>query len=336
MGARIWCHLDMATAAPAPFDPSQLRVGGDLRRLGTEPARERWHCVRRGVWVPAEVWESLTLDQRHQAFVHATVLECHDSEGIVLAAHSAAAIWGLPRIEAWPRQVSVLDPTGAMGGSRYVRPRTAAPVEPVVVRGVQVTPVARTVVDLACTGTLDTALAAADQALRLGLCTRADLEAEVARLAPGARGRVTARLMVDLADGASDSAGESLSRLQMFRANLPRPVLQREFTDDAGIIGRTDFAWRQLIGEFDGRLKYRVPPDATPQEAGDIVWREKKREDRLRRHRRVARWTWATARDTGALARHLIDHGLRPQARSTWIDLGASSRRTSSPPRPRP
>ncbi|MCA1783190.1 MAG: hypothetical protein LC679_13735 [Intrasporangiaceae bacterium] len=319
----------MTSTPPVPFDPSRLRVGADLRRLAIEPARAGWHCVRRGVWVPAQVWSSLNLDQRHQAFVHATVLACRDEDGLVLASHSAAAIWGLPRIEAWPRQVSVLDPQGVMGGSRYVRPRCAAPAQPVLVRGVHVTPVARTVVDLACTGTLDTALAAADHALRRGLCTRADLESEVVLLPPGARGRVTARLMVDLADGDSDSAGESLSRLQMFRANLPRPVLQEEFRDGAGLIGVTDFAWEGLIGEFDGRLKYRVPPDATPEEAGEIVWREKKREDRLRRQRPVARWTWATARNTAVLARHLIGHGLRAEPRSRWIDLGGAARRIS-------
>lgn len=116
----------------------------------------------------------------------------------------------------------------------------------------------------------------------------------------------------------------------MFRANLPRPRLQGSFSDGAGLIGLTDFDWDRLIGEFDGRLKYRVPADATPEEAGEIVWREKKREDRLRRHRPVARWTWATARDTGALARLLIGHGLRPEPRSTWIDLGGGVARRIS------
>ncbi|MFN2318971.1 MAG: hypothetical protein ABR500_04750, partial [Dermatophilaceae bacterium] len=92
----------MTSTPPVPFDPSRLRVGADLRRLAIEPARAGWHCVRRGVWVPAQVWSSLNLDQRHQAFVHATVLACRDEDGLVLASHSAAAIWGLPRIEAWP------------------------------------------------------------------------------------------------------------------------------------------------------------------------------------------------------------------------------------------
>lgn len=325
----MWSARGMAIQAPTPFDPSQLRVGADLRRLGIEPARATWHCVRRGVWVPASVWSELGPDQRHQAFVHATVLECRDTEDLVLAAESAAAMWGLPRIEAWPRRVSVLDPAGTMGGSRYVRPRAAAPVVPVVLRGVRVTPVARTIVDLACTGTLDTALAAADHALRLRLCTRPQLEIEVTDLPARARGRVKARLMVDLADGDSGSAGESLSRLQMFRTNMPRPTLQERFDDHLGLIGFTDFGWEGLIGEFDGRLKYRVPVGATPEQAGEVVWREKKREDRLRRHRPVARWTWTTARSTAAMARLLIDHGLRPEPRSTWIHLGRSSRRAS-------
>ncbi len=110
----------------------------------------------------------------------------------------------------------------------------------------------------------------------------------------------------------------------MFRANLPRPRLQREYRDGQGLIGYVDFDFEGLIGEFDGKIKYRVPPGASPEEAGEVVWREKQREDRLRRHKPVARWVWKTARTSGALARLLINHGLRPQPRSTWFDLGGS------------
>lgn len=312
----------MATLADAPFDPSTLRLGPDLRRLGIEPSRRAWRSVRRGVWVPSSQWALMRAGQRYEALVHATVLQCRTPENVVVAGPSAAALWGLPRIEPWPDHVVVLDAEATMGASRFIRPRHGAPVVPVVLRGVRATPVARTLADLGSSGTLETAVAAADAALRRRLCTIADLTREVAALPPGSKGCVQARLMVDLADGRSGSAGESRSRVQMFRAQLPRPRLQTEFFDDQGRIGFVDFEWEGLIGEFDGRIKYNVPPDATPPEAGEIVWREKLREDRLRRHKPVTRWVWATTKDTSTLARHLMAAGLRPEPRSTWITLG--------------
>lgn len=311
-----------------PFDPSLLRTGHDLRRLAIEPGRSGWHRVRRGIWVPLGTWGALTIDQRYEALVHATVLSCAGDEPVTLAAHSAAVLWGMPSIEPWPGHAILLDPEGRSGSSEHIRLMRAPAVEPRSVQGLQVTPPARTVIDLARRGTLDTTLAAADYALRAQLCTRADLVAEVALIPSGAHGRSTAALAAELADGRSGSAGESLSRLQMFRANLPRPELQREYVDDAGLIGQVDFDLDQLIGEFDGFIKYRVPVDATAQEASRIVWREKKREDRLRRIKQVARWDWTIARGHGALARHLMSFGVKPEPRSTWIDL-APRRRAS-------
>ena len=309
--------------AANPFDPTLLRASGDLQRLGIDPERDGWRRVRRGVWLPGDIWRNLSFDRRYEALVFATVMPCRDRESVVLSEHAAAVLWGLPSIEPWPDRIQVLVPDGVSGPSRHVRSRPGAPVVPVPVRGVQVTPAARTVIDLARWATLDTAVAAADHALRVGLCTRSQLETEAMALAKGARGRATARLVVDLADGLSGSPGESLSRVQMFRANLPRPRLQQQYRDASGPIGYVDFDFAGVIGEFDGRMKYRVPEGAGPAEAGEIVWREKKREDRLRRHKPVARWVWSVARDTGALARLLIDHGVRPEPRSTWIDLGA-------------
>src|SRR5690606_21772370 len=266
----------------APFDPTVLRFGSDLRRLGTEPQREdAWHCVRRGVWVPAQLWAGLTATQRYQALVHATVLSCREPHDLVLAGRSAAAMLGLPSLDAWPWHVTVLAAERVMGPSRYIRPRHGPPTATIVAAGLQVTTAARTVIDLACTTSLDTALAAADHALRERLATHDELSAEAALLQPGARGRVAARLVVDLADARSGSPGESLSRLQMFRSNLPRPQLQREYRDHEGLIGYVDFDLPGLIGEFDGKIKYKVPPGASAQEASEIVWQEKIREDRL-------------------------------------------------------
>lgn len=313
----------MSDRPRALFDPTLLRTGMDLRRLGIEPSRTGWHCIRRGIWLPREVWENLSADQRYEAMVFATMLACREPQDIVLAGHSAAVIWGLPTIGPWPSQVRVLQPGGTSGSSRYVLPLKGAPAAPVMQRGVQVTSVPRTVVDLARLGTLETALAAADFALSQGLCTRTELTAEAATVPRGSRGRTTASLVVELADPLSGSPAESLSRLRMFQANIPRPRLQVEYRDESGLIGYVDFDLGVAIGECDGRSKYRVGPAASPSEASEIVWREKKREDRLRRFKPVARWTWQTAYPPGALARHLLSFGVLPQPRSTWIDLGS-------------
>jgi hypothetical protein len=242
----------------------------------------------------------------------------------IYALESAAAVWGLPRIEAWPSVVRTLVTHGRPRGSAGVRPHRGAESDAVLVHGLRVTSVARTVIDLARTSSLPTAVAAADCALRYGLCTRSQLRAEADAVPGRVRGRPTAGLVVDLADGDSMSAGESLSRVQMFRLGIPRPRLQAKHSDAAGLIGYVDFDWDGVVGEFDGKVKYGIAPDADPEEAARILWREKRREDRLRVDSRVARWTWAIALDKDQLAQVLAAQGVRPTPRVSWFDVGHS------------
>lgn len=309
----------LGAAAPTLFDAGILRRGRDLREAGVEPARGGWHQVRNGVWVHELEWRGLTPDHRHAALVHATAL-CLERERPVFALTSAAAVWGLPRIEPWPDAVRVLVGSVARGrGSSLVRPHVGRPNAGAEVGEMTVTTVARTVVDLARTGSLHTAVAAADHALRHGLCSAGELMAEVDAVPRRVRGRRTARLVAALADPLSMSPGESLSRVQMFRLNLPRPELQREVRDSDGLVGIVDFGWDGVVGEFDGRVKYRVDDATDPREAADVLWREKQREDRLRRQARVARWTWAVALDARRLAAVLAPHGIRPLPVNTWV-----------------
>ena len=321
------CHRGgmLGPDAPTPFDPSVLRHYSALRRSGVDPQRAPgWHRVRRGVWMPAAAWAALTPEQRHAALVHATAMVCDEAPTQVFALESAAAVGGLPRVEDWPPRIRTLVTSGRPRGSIGVRPFVAAPAQPVLLNGVQVTSVARTVVDLARTGSLESAVAAADHALRHGLCSAGDLRAEADAVPARVRGRPAAALVAEFADGDSMSVGESLSRVQMFRLGLPRPRLQVEHIDRLGSIGFVDFDWDGVVGEFDGKVKYRVPPDADPQEAAEILWREKKREDRLRVGSRVARWTWEIALDRDRLGQVLASHGIRPVPRASWLDLGAT------------
>lgn len=95
---------------------------------------------------------------------------------------------------------------------------------------------------------------------------------------------------------------------------LPAPVLQEAFHDRLGLIGYTDFWWpqRNLIGEFDGKGKYRDPLFLRGRTPVQALADEKWREDRLRaRGLRVSRWDWATAVSLPRLRAHLRDAGLR-------------------------
>ncbi len=313
------------------FDPALLRLGRDLRRQGTEPARHRtngkrtYQRVSRGVWVQSDDWRELSPTRQHAALVHGVAL-AGEGDGVIFTRESAAALWDLPRIDPWPNRVH-----GTCTGARF---RSSG----MVVRhvdefglvyrhqGLLVTSPARTVVDLARTGSLANAVAAADRAVRVGSCDKSELWSEARDVPPRSRGRHRGLLLADLVDGRSMSPGESLSRVQMFVLNLLRSDLQVKCEDESGLIGYGDFGWDGVVGEFDGKVKYRVPEGASAQEAARVLWAEKRREDRIRAAgARVARWVYADAVHPERMAQRLAEQGIRPTARNTWFDLGASA-----------
>jgi hypothetical protein len=83
--------------------------------------------------------------------------------------------------------------------------------------------------------------------------------------------------------------------------------------DERGVlVGVTDMVWEEhrLLGEFDGRVKYGrlLRPGEEP---GDAVFREKRREDELRRLTdfSMVRLTWADlyrGAETAARIRRLM------------------------------
>ena len=92
------------------------------------------------------------------------------------------------------------------------------------------------------------------------------------------------QLVVRLADGRSESPGETRTRHLCWRSGLPAPQLQYEVYDAWGrLVGRTDFAWPEygLLGEFDGRGKY-LRGLKQGQSVADVVLAEKAREDLIR------------------------------------------------------
>jgi hypothetical protein len=181
---------------------------------------------------------------------------------------------------------------GKREGETHVHQGRLQDGDVVVIDGIRVTSQAVTACDVARAGTFEQAVAALDDALRGGVAIT-ELHAIAART-PHAAGIGTLRRALLVADGDSESVGESVSRALMEGwKDIPRPALQTEFFDNDGFIGRTDFNWGgKVVGEFDGRVKYLGDMRAG-ERPEDVVYREKLREDRLRSLGiMVVRWVW--------------------------------------------
>lgn len=138
------------------------------------------------------------------------------------------------------------------------------------------------------------AVAAADVALCRGSTTEIQLASFCSRLV-GTKGVDRARRSVRLANRLSESPGESWSAVVIDDLGFPAPERQHEIWDRDGLAGRSDFWWEgsRVVGEFDGRVKYgrESPAGRAPE---DVLWAEKRREDRIRATGvTVARWTAA-------------------------------------------
>ena len=150
------------------------------------------------------------------------------------------------------------------------------------VDGLLVTVAARAVLEAATVLSMEAALVSADSALNREKCTPDELHREFARLNhwPGSQ---HIHVVLHHMDGRAESVGETRGRVLFWRQGLPRPDLQFEVYDGARLVAVTDFVWheKKTFGEFDGKVKYGrlLKPG---QEAGDVVFAEKRREDMVR------------------------------------------------------
>jgi predicted transcriptional regulator of viral defense system len=283
--------------------------------------------IRYGVYVDAALWRDLDRAGRYRLLVRATGLSSR--RAAVISHMSAAAMHGLPTIGAWPKtvHVTVPDATGGSHGQATTRHRHVLPPEVVVIDGLAVTSLRRTLVDVAASTSFLVGVTMIDDALRTemqrveeeerrGLAvvpplTKEDLHAELALVSPR-RGGKHAERAIDFANGLAANPGETLSRVRMFELGFEVPELQVHFF----VEGReywVDYFWRGVrkIGEFDGRHKYTRGVVLGDRDPGDVVWEEKRREDALRRHvNSFSRWDWETAISPRRFYDFLMEQGV--------------------------
>lgn len=283
----------MAVAAgwqPADVD-RELRAG-------------RWTALRRCAYA---MTADLPPDGPTRVAAEVTAAQLTSRHDIVGSHETAALVHGLPLFSTYTGPVVL----SRSRERRQVRPAQGVPARLVSeipvhhrtsVRGAVVTTAARTSVDLARKGPVLSAVVVLDGALASGV-PPAEIEQVLQDCAgwPGIR-QATSRLA--FADGRAESALESVGRWRMREADLPAPDLQVLLTDADGVIGRTDFCWRELrtVAEADGFGKYRAE-DGTADFAA--LRAEKLREDRLRDAGwEVFRFTWDDAVHRPAVLQH--------------------------------
>ena len=283
----------------------------ELHRMSRSGEVQR---IRRGAyeWEPSR---SLERRDEHRRLIAATLRQT--SVDAAISHMSAAVLHGLP---IWNDQLGRVHLTRNQGGGgkirRYVHLHVA-PLKDVDVREIEgqpVTTLARTVLDLLRTLTMERSIPIGDAALRLGL-TLEEL-AEVAARCIGWRGMLQARRAMNFLDARSESAGESYSRVVLDRIGIPPPRLQYGVWHRGILIGRADFCWPEFrtLGEFDGKQKY-VGLLRPGQTTADAVFQEKRREDALRDLGwQIARWLWEDLYHPEELRRRLeraFQRGLR-------------------------
>jgi len=220
-------------------------------------------------------------------------------EGYAVSHLSAVATLGLPVVTSDIGRVHVSHV--GKGKSRQDRRRHVHPTvssqEVIAYGGVLVVNPALAVIQMASCDGLRAGIIAADAALARRLVTAGDLAHALA--SSGLTGE-SARA-VEMADGRSESPGESWSRLVFAGLGLPAPELQAEIRDVGGrLVGRVDFLFRaqRLIVEFDGLVKY----DGAGGRQALIA--EKRREDALRAlGYQVVRLTWRDLHDPALVGR---------------------------------
>ena len=242
--------------------------------------------IRHGVYADAAAFAQLSPEQQHVLIGRSVVDKL--GPGVALSHQSACAVHDLAMFGHDLHRIHVTRLDGSAGRNEHGLVHHVGRVLPdddlVEVDGMLVVRPSRAVFEAATVGSVESAIVVMDSALHDRAVTREEL-AELGVQMWNWQGARRARYALSLADGRSESPGESRSRYLFRRKQLPLPDLQVEIFDENGIlVGRSDFGWleHRHLGEFDGRVKFGgIPGDArSPQQ---IAFEEKKREDALRR-----------------------------------------------------
>ena len=243
----------------------------------------RWHRVRHGAYTFPDRWQPLDERGRYLLVCRAAVLQSRTP--VVLSHVSAAAALGAPLWGLSLREVH-LTRADARAGRREAGVRqhqgVLMPEDVTDDLGCAVTSATRAGLEVTTVAGTEASLCVIDDLVHRGLTTPAELRRRYALMGSWPH-TLRTDLVLRLADGRSESVGETRTRYLCWRQSLPTPVPQYEVFDELGdLVGRLDFAWPDhgVFLEFDGRAKY-VALARAGESTADVVLREKRRQERI-------------------------------------------------------
>jgi hypothetical protein len=291
-----------------------LKAGYDDNAIRRAVKRGVWRRVRNGAYDFPDLWAQRDATARHLAIARAVARKLGDC---VAMSHITAALEH--GITVWGADLSTVHLTRLDGGAGRTEGGVQhhegrCPAEDLVERdGYLVTAPARAALEAGTLLPTEPAVALLDNALHRKLFTSEELH-ERFLLVRHWPNTLHLQVAVRFADGRAESVGESRLRHLCHSHALPAPDLQYRVYDERGeLAGISDMAWlgHRLLGEFDGKVKYgrlRKPGE----KPGDAVFREKRREDTLRRLTgfSMVRVTWGDlyrGEETAAMIRGLMN-----------------------------
>lgn len=253
---------------------ARLRRGGEVRR------------VSHGAYTFADLWEAADERTRHGWLARAAY---RTAKADVALSHVSGVLehttahWGLDLSAA---HLTRLDGhAGRRGRGSHQHRGRILEGDVVKVNGVQATAPVRACLELTTVAGVEASLVSVNAMLNAEKCTLPELRARYERSIEYWPSTLATDLVLRLADPRISSVGETRSFHLLWRSGFPAPIPQYEVRDERGrVVAIVDFAWPELgiFLEFDGKVKYQALLKEG-EDPGDVVVREKRREDLVRR-----------------------------------------------------
>jgi hypothetical protein len=237
---------------PAALTGRVFRGSEVLRRslLTEDELKSRaWMRIRHDVYADAR------LERDHELACRAALARL--PPGTILAGSSAAFMHGISHAAGFDDEVHVITPTTVrIGAQRRLRVHHTdlRPGETSSGPGLPKTSGTRTAWDVATWLHVEAAVSIVDSLLAGGHTTKAAL-AQLVRQKRGQRGWRSASQVFGLADAGAQAPTESILRVRLVKAGLPRPTTQCPVKTTSGLILHPDLGWDQwkVAVEYDGR-----------------------------------------------------------------------------------
>lgn len=299
--------LNIATQRGVFLYREAIAAGYDDQALRRAVRSGRVHKVRHGSYTFGPLWAEADAAKRHKITTRAVL---RTAKTRVVVSHTSSIVehtntfWDL---DLGSTHITREDGRGGRRAAGVAQHRGRLLPEDVTrTDGIVVTSPTRAALEITTVTDLERSLVVVNGLLHEKLTTPKELRERYDRGMAFWPNSLATDLVLRLADPRLESVGETRSFVAFWRHGIPRPEPQFEVYDERGnFVARVDFAWPDLkvYAEFDGKLKYTklLQPGEDP---GDVVFREKAREDLVRR---VTGWicvriTWADLMQPEALA----------------------------------